>query len=198
MVGVDELVVRRRDRGEDPEPAERILARERPQDARRDRRPADAVEPVAPGDDVALEHVLRALVREAGRAAARDSMSSTRTSSTSNSSGRPVPSRACDQVLHDLRLPVDRDRLAAGERRHVDPVPLARELQLDAVVHEALACQPLAHARLGEEIDDALLEHARADARLDVLAAAVLEDHRLDALRGGAAAPASGRPAPRR
>ena len=42
--------------------------------------------------------------------------------------------------------------------------------------------QPLAHARLGEEVDDALLEHPCADAGLDVLAAAVLENHRLDAL----------------
>ena len=55
------------------------------------------------------------------------------------------------------------------------------ELQLDAFVDEALARQPLAHARLGEEIDDALLEHAGADAGLDVLATPVLEDHRLDA-----------------
>ena len=196
-MGVHELVVRRRDRGQDPEPAERVLARERAQDARRNRRPADAVEPVAPGDDVALEHVLRALVRvQHPRPLRLDLLDPdvVHLEQQRPPGGEP----RLDQVLDDLGLPVDRDRLAAGERRHVDPVPLARELQLDAFVHEALARQPLPHARLGEEIDDALLEHAGADAGLDVLATPVLEDHRLDALAGGAAAPASGPPAPRR
>ena len=88
-----------------------------------------------------------------------------------------------DQVLHDLGLPVDRDRLAASERRHVDPVPLAGELQLDASVHEPFARHPLPHACLDEEIDDALLEHPGPNPGLDVLAAPVLQDHRLDALQ---------------
>ncbi len=87
-----------------------------------------------------------------------------------------------DQVLHDLRLPVHRDRLAPGERSHVDSVAFTRELQLDAFVHEALARHPLSHPRLGEEIDDTLFEHPRADPGFDVLAASVLQDHRLDAL----------------
>ena len=50
------------------------------------------------------------------------------------------------------------------------------------VVDEPLALQPLADAGLDEQVDDRLLEDAGADARLDVLAAPVLEDDRLDAL----------------
>ena len=61
-------------------------------------------------------------------------------------------------------------------------MPLAVELQLDAVVHEALAAHALAHARGVQQIDGALLEHARADPLLDVLATARLEHDRLDAL----------------
>ena len=57
VVRVDELVARRRDRGEDPEPAVRVLARERAQHTVGDARTADAVEAVAAGDDVALELV---------------------------------------------------------------------------------------------------------------------------------------------
>ena len=64
MIRVDELLARRRDVGEDPEPAVRVLARERAQDGL-DRRPADAVETVAAGDHVAVEPMLLAVVLEA-------------------------------------------------------------------------------------------------------------------------------------
>ena len=63
-----------------------------------------------------------------------------------------------------------------------DPVALAVELELDPVVDDALALHALADARVVEEVDRALLEHAGADARLDVLAAPVLEHDRLDPL----------------
>ncbi len=59
---------------------------------------------------------------------------------------------------------------------------LACELELDPVVDEPLALQSLARARLHEEVDDRLLDDPCADARLDVLAAPVFEDHRVDAL----------------
>ena len=59
-------------------------------------------------------------------------------------------------------------------------VPLAVELQIDAVVDDPLAVQPVVDAGPVEEVDRTLLEHARADACLDVFAAAVLEDHRVD------------------
>ena len=179
VMGVDQLVVRRRDRGEDAEPAERVLARERPQDARRDARPADAVEAVAAGDDVALELVLPALVREQDTRPLRLEVLDADVVHLEEQRAPGLEPRR-DQILDDLGLAVDVDRLAAGELAHVDPVALAVELQLDARVDEALAAQALPDACVGEEVDDALLEHAGADARLDVLAAAVLEDHRLD------------------
>ena len=50
-------------------------------------------------------------------------------------------------------------------------MPLAVELELDPVVDDALALHPLADAGLAQQIDGALLEHAGADAVLDVLAA---------------------------
>jgi hypothetical protein len=84
-----------------------------------------------------------------------------------------------DQVLHDLRLAVDDDRLP-GQLVEGDPLSLTRRLELDARVHEPLAPQPLADAHLLEELRDVVLEHARTDPRLHVLAAAVLEDHALD------------------
>ena len=63
-------------------------------------------------------------------------------------------------------------------------MPFTCELQLDAVVHEALAQHALARAGRDEEVDDRLLEDAGADACLDVLAAPVFQDHRVDVLAG--------------
>ena len=59
---------------------------------------------------------------------------------------------------------------------------LACELELDPVVDEPFTLQPLARARLDEEIDDGLLDDPCTGARLDVLTASVFEDHRVDAL----------------
>ena len=87
-----------------------------------------------------------------------------------------------DQVLDELGLAVDDDRPPVCEVAQRDPVPLACELQLDAVVDEALALEAISGFCLDQEVDDALLDHARTDARLDVLAAPVFEDHRVDAL----------------
>ena len=137
------------------------------------------MEAVAPRDDVALELLRGTLVGEEDtRPLGLDVLDPDVVDLEEE--GAPGLEAGLDQVLHDLRLPVHHDRLAARQGGHVDPVPLARELQLDAVVHEPLARHPLAHAGIGEEVDDALLEHARANAGLDVLAAPVLQDHRLD------------------
>ena len=86
-----------------------------------------------------------------------------------------------DQVLDDLRLPVHDDGLARQlvER---EPVPLRSRLQLDARVDEPLAAHPRPHAGAVEELGDVVLEHACPESRLDVVAAARLEDHRVDPL----------------
>ena len=68
---------------------------------------------------------------------------STRTSETSKYSALRA---RIDQVLDDLLLPVDRDR-AAGQIGQRDPVPLAVEAQLDAVVDEPLGVHARAEAR---------------------------------------------------
>ena len=47
---------------------------------------------------------------------------------------------------------------------------------------EALALETLSSAGRDQQVDDALLDHARTNASLDVLATAVFEDHRVDAL----------------
>ena len=85
-----------------------------------------------------------------------------------------------DQVLDDLLLPVDRDRVA-DEVEEVDAVTAAPEGELDAAVGKALAVEALGEAELAEQLDARVLEHAGADALLDVGAVAVLEHDAVDA-----------------
>ena len=182
VVRVDELVVRRRDRGEDSEPAELVLARELGQHACRNARAADPVEPVAARDHVAFELVVAALVpvpneRTVGLEVVHRDV---RRLEVEISTGLEAET---DQVLDDLGLTVDDDRPSVGEVAQRDAVPFTCELQFDAVVHEALAQHALARAGRDEEVDDRLLEDAGADACLDVLAAPILQDHRVDALQ---------------
>ena len=95
---------------------------------------------------------------------------------------RAVGVQPClDQVLDDFLLPVDGDRAPARERREVDAVTAPAEAELDAVMHEALARESVADAGALQQLDRRMLEHARADPMLDVVAASVLDDDGLDA-----------------
>ena len=84
-----------------------------------------------------------------------------------------------DLVLDHLLLAVDRD-LAAGQPEHVDVEDALPEAHVDAGVVKALAREPLSHPDRVQHVDGVLLEQARADALLDVLAAARLEHDALD------------------
>ena len=86
------------------------------------------------------------------------------------------------QVLDHLGLPIDHDpagpsapRSRAGE--------LAVEPQVDAVVDESFAVEALREAVLAEEVDDALLEDAGAQAALDIFPRATLQNDGVDSRR---------------
>src|SRR5262249_6781901 len=86
------------------------------------------------------------------------------------------------QIFQNLVLRVNRDPSSASEFFKVDAVPAAVEAQLDSVMNQALFLQALADAHLCQEIDRALLQHARAHALLYILPAAVLHHDRFDSL----------------
>jgi len=85
-----------------------------------------------------------------------------------------------DQILHHLLLPVDGDGAPAGELIEGDAVIVALEAERDAAMHEPLTVQPLADSGFAHELHGSLLENTCAHALFDVLAAAQLEDHRVD------------------
>ena len=131
------------DLGQDPEPGERVLALVHVQRAVGDRLAAHAVEAVAAGDDVAAQLLLGAVVAEAD--AGRVGVDARDGDVLDLEEQRAAGVQAgVDQVLDDLLLPVDGDRRAAGELGQGDAVADAVEAQLEALVHEPLALEPLA------------------------------------------------------
>ncbi len=180
VVRVHELVDRRSDVGEDAEPRERILALERAEDAGGNARAADAVKAVAACDDVALELLRDALVREPNARPLAVELVHAHAVDVEEQRQTARQPRS-DEVLHDLGLTVDDDRPSTAQlgQRHV--MPLAVELKIDAVVDDPFAIHPLADTGFAQQLDRPLLEHAGADPVLDVLATPVLEDDALDA-----------------
>jgi hypothetical protein len=92
---------------------------------------------------------------------------------------RAVGEAACDQVLDDFLLAVDRDALA-HELAKVEVMQRAIEAEENTVMEHRLALQALAYARFDQEIGRPLLEHARAHPLLHVGAAAVLQHDRVN------------------
>jgi hypothetical protein len=139
------------------------------------------VEAVAAGDHVAVQLLTRAAVGERQPRPLSFQVGELHVADLEQE--RAAGAQPCfDQVLDDLRLAVDDDRLA-DQVLEVDPVPLPIELDPDTRVYLAFAAHPVADARLDQQFGRSLLEHAGPDPRFDVLAAAVLDHDRLDALQ---------------
>ncbi len=144
-------------------------------------RPTDAVEAVAPGNEIAGKLVrLTVLAKRDARLVGVEVPNRNAFDAEPDFAARV---QACgDEVLDHLVLRVHGDRAPSRQRRQVDPMTASAEAQLDPVMDEALALHPRPHAGLVEEIDGALLKHARADRALDLAAATDLEDDGLDAI----------------
>jgi hypothetical protein len=137
------------------------------------------VEAVAAGHDVAFELVACALVREADARPLGLELAQADVIDLEEQRHIAGEPRG-DEILHDLRLAVDDDRVPVAQLRQRHVVTLAVELQVDAVVDDALAVHPLADTRFTQQLDSPLLEHAGADSVLDVLTATGFEDHAFD------------------
>ena len=157
--GVDQLVGRRCDVGEDAEPGVGIGAlpglRVRYGAARRPERAVTADHDVGAQPDlfpVPGERDRGLVGLEVVQSGVRDLV----VHDLSALAGRR------DQVLLHLRLPVDPHR-APGQVDEVDVVPLARPLQVDAAVLVALTLEPTGQPDLAQQVHRRLLEDAGPD-----------------------------------
>src|SRR6185369_1397582 len=60
---------------------------------------------------------------------------------------------------------------------------LATKAELDAVMHQSFALEPVANAHTGEQLHGTLLEHAGANTLFNVLAGVHLENDGIDAFQ---------------
>ena len=137
------------------------------------------MEPVAAGDEIALQHPL-------GSVAIAVANRRPFAGRVDDAHGGGVKARRVadthvlgDEVFDHLVLAVDHDALA-GQVGEVEVMTAPGEAQIDAVVDEPFASHARTDAQRVEQIDRAVLEHAGADALLAVLAAARLENDRRD------------------
>src|SRR6266568_1035015 len=180
MVGVDELLAGRRRFRENAEPAERIFPLEARQRATRNAGPAHAMGAVAAGDEIAID--LGDLPDFAAKADARrptgEIMNADVLDLEQDLAAAAKPRG--NQVLDHLLLAIDGDVLA-DEIGEIQMMQATRKADVDAAVNEAFALQPRAEPGLDQKVGDPLLDHAGANPALDIVAAAPLQHHRVDA-----------------
>jgi hypothetical protein len=135
--------------------------------------------PVGADDEVALEGLLLPFVGEPDRGPVAVDALHTRVGDAEPdvaAIGEPLG----DEVLQHLVLGVNRHGPATGGLEQVDPVQLPAEGEVDPVVDEPVAAQPVTHAGLGHQVHGALFQHPGLDGLLDVVAGAQVDHHGLD------------------
>ena len=85
-----------------------------------------------------------------------------------------------DQILRDFRLAIDGDALPR-HLLHVDVPAPPVERDEHAGMDEPCAIETLRHTEIAQNVDGSLLQHAGADARLDIGAVARFQDDVVDA-----------------
>ena len=140
------------------------------------------MEPVAAGDDVALDGLARSIEDEADRWTIGLHVVELYVAHLEQDR-MPGCEPKRDQVLDDLLLAVHRDPASAGELTEVDAVIAATEAQSNAVMHQALAAHPRSRADGIEQVSTSVLEHAGANPVLHVRPRPRLDDDRLDAFQ---------------
>ena len=94
--------------------------------------------------------------------------------------GSPGGQPRLDQVLDHLLLAVD-NNAPAGQLSEIHAVALAAESQKNPAVFKTFAVESFTHAGVLQELRGAFFEDACAHSALDVVAAATLEHHGIDA-----------------
>jgi hypothetical protein len=166
VIRVNRFLRSRRRLRQDAEPRERVNALEDRKGARRDRSARNAVPAVAPGHEIALD-LLCIAKPKAGDRGVQVMQAHAAYFKMNLASG--VDS-GLDQIFDHFLLAIHRDGSAGSEIAKVDAMPLAVETQLNSVMNQPFFLQPRAYTGFNQQIDGALLQHARANAFLHILA----------------------------
>ena len=126
---------------------------------------ADAVETVAPSDEIAFHLMAGPAVLIMDLRSGFVVLNTQRLRCKMDR--RAVSDSRRDQVLHDFLLRVNGDGLA-DQVCEIDAMASAIEPQLHSLVLQALAFQALAHSTAAQQLDCALFENAGTHPRLDI------------------------------
>ena len=96
-------------------------------------------------------------------------------------SGQACGASSGHQIPRHLGLAVGGHNFAASQAMHINAVALAAEHQIDAVVDDALAADPSAHARFMQHVHRGLLQNTSADAAQHIIRALALDDDGVNA-----------------
>src|SRR5437773_1570977 len=179
VVGINQLMLGRGRFGENADPSEWIFAMLGSERSRRNARPANAMKAVAAADEVTSEFDIAALVPEANLRRAADEIVDAHVARLEQN-GSAVGEPPGDQILYDLLLAVDGHALA-DQLAEIDVVQGTTEREINAVVEHAFVLHARADAGFDEQVARPLLDEPGTDAALDIVAAAVFQDHTLDA-----------------
>jgi hypothetical protein len=93
-----------------------------------------------------------------------------------------VSQAAGDQILHDLLLAVDGHPFV-HQGLEIDAMEVAVDADVDPPMQHALALQALAYSYISKQVGSPMLDQSRADSVLDIIAAAIFDDDRFNALQ---------------
>src|SRR5262245_5258307 len=179
VVGIDQLMLGRRRFGENPDPAERIFAVIGAQRGRRYARPANPMKSVAAADEIAGKLDIPRLVPKTNFWCAAGDVVDTHVVRLEQNCAA-VGKSTRDQIFYDFLLAVD-GHAFADEIAEIDVVQGAAECEIDAIMEHAFVLHAIADAGFDEQVARPLLDQSGTDAALDIVAAAILQDHTVDA-----------------
>ena len=87
------------------------------------------------------------------------------------------------QVFQNFVLRINRNSLSPGKFLKINSMTAPSEAQLDPMMNQAFAILPLPDTHLREQVNRSLFQHARPDALLGILAAAIFDDDGVDPLQ---------------
>ena len=88
-----------------------------------------------------------------------------------------------DKILHHFLLRVHGDGAATGQLSHVDAVTASTETEPYSLMPQSLPLQARANAGIDHQVHRSLFQHTGPNTIFNILAAAALQNNRLDAVQ---------------
>src|SRR5262247_2072653 len=162
MQAVYEFLRRRRRISQNAQPGERIDTLVDADVALGDRWPADAMKPVATGDEIASNLAGFIVLGELYLWLLRIHVAHAHVDDFKQQ--RPARAHACcNEIFDDLVLAVN-GNASACQCSHVNAAAVPKDIEVDSIMEETVALKPVADTALDQEVNSGLFQHAGSNA----------------------------------